>query len=504
MTEPIVLRSDAIKQLKEGLGTGASSSSEAAVVSSDVSELSASLSSSQITIANLKEDVVSMKSTIETMRKQIAELATKTNTAIEEIQVETPDAPTAEDEQEEAPVYTVDTGSVNTNIITSDASTFVRHYTYDNLHVVIVYGKQAMRDKEDGVVYDYVSFPDLSSYSGNGMLPFLDDGICMINVNGNKLTITGNRPLGTETVNAALDFTRQIDETTPRYYSAFWFDRSAVSKLFTFEDGALLSSVVSMSSPYFATHAMLNVNGSLSNVHFLHISTKTVANISAGSQVNIAQFNDNLSITTGLFMGVGFACSNDKSLRTHFQVIAPAVNTIAIRSHMYDIPANSNITINLIWIDSKTTAADYTVRVGNSELTTSDKFSKQFIYKHLNVFQSYGGIVEKDVTPCIAGLSPSLSLPSFYDFRQTVMGWAVVNRKYTNPLWTSQNKWEEQRGLYPVAAAQLSDGNIQLEACNRRIDSNTDFAPTSSGSYTMASIEAISSAYTNMQLIWFA
>ena len=96
MSDPIVLRSDAIKQLKDDLIAGGSGSGSSDNVVDNVSSLASSVTSSQSSINTMRNDIANLKTAISTLKAQMVALVENNNLTLEqmeEITVPEPDAP---------------------------------------------------------------------------------------------------------------------------------------------------------------------------------------------------------------------------------------------------------------------------------------------------------------------------------------------------------------------------------------------------------------------------
>ena len=254
---------------------------------------------------------------------------------------------------------------------------------------------------------DVATFPSLNGYTGHGYItPGVKDadGQFISKLEGSKIKIK-------TATNAT--FTAS---TAPIYQSFFWFDRSAQSKLFGFEDGQLISSAVSTASPSYAVHARLG------NLHLLTISTQLLRDLAMDASVNICQFSSNLAITTGSLMGWGYGVNANLNTGFIVKVTAPNNNTISISNPQYSkieivkdtydssnngkiitsdgtgtVTAGSFITINLMWIDARTVENECIIKTGTTAFTSNDAFARHFNYKHINLIQMYGSLSLDDV-----------------------------------------------------------------------------------------------------------
>ena len=383
MSEPIVLRSEAITSVVnriDGVDLSPSSGS-----SEELQTLSSDVSASQSSITNMKNDIATLKNNVLLIQEQIRAIAESLEgqVTLDDIQVVDPDAPTAADGENDAPVYTVGTGTLNSNVWNVNSTSFCRHYTFDNLHVVLV-NAAPLNDTMPTTLTDYASFSALPGYTGHGYLPAFHLSSCpLVRIEGNKLRLMGNNVI------------TKIDTSQCYTYQAWWFDRSADSKLFTFEDGSLITTYVSANSPHHALHAQLG------NLHFLSISTQAAADIPKGTTVNVCSFLNNLRISTGVYMGNidSYTLNNSGGMApglTHSHYLtAPNTTTIAMTASA-DIPAGSYLVAQVMWIDAQTAQEGCTVENAKSTfLNSNTTFAKWFTYGHLNMIQIYGGHSEK-------------------------------------------------------------------------------------------------------------
>ena len=515
MSEPIVLRSDALAQLKQNLGAG-EGSGNSSDVSDKVDSLSSGVADSKTSISSMRNDIAVLKSDVETLKLKLVELVSNNNLTLEElnaITVPEPDAPKEEDHDSDAPVYTVTNGTLNSSLFQADATSFCRHYTYDNLHMVIIYAiRKAYTFGSDWV--DVATFPSLNGYTGHGYItPLARQPVhiqFIAKLEGNKIKMKAGGGQFTAT-------------TAPIYQSFFWFDRSAQSKLFEFEDGQLLSSNVSVASPSYAVHAKLG------NLHLLTISTQLINELRNEASINVAQFTSNLAITTGTLMGWGYTVSSDLTTGRAVSVSAPNNNTIQIMNQpsnkttvvtdtknssragltygvgSFPIPGGSFITINLMWIDARTVEGECVVKSGTTAFTSNDAFAKHFNYKHINLVQMYGSLSVNDVNgnknPHAVGvfndkISLPASSPRWEGNDYTTMGyeqaWRIGTKTYSS-----------------IEEAQLNG------VCVCDFDNNKTFTmpgitcPTVhmvDGVYGTLSREQIMaySCYENIQIVWFS
>ena len=414
MSEPVVLRSEAIASIINkinGVEDGANGQSN-----EELQTLSSNVSSNQTSLSVMRNDIVQLKESVALLKNQIVEIVNQVNVAVSSIEgdhqvdisdvgVERPDDPTEDDvitEQNPNPItYRVDSGALNIACFQSDSTSICKHYTYDNLHVVMVNTSYVGGTAQD-TEFELATFPTLSTYSGNSFLPaYKSDqgpGIAVA-VNNNSLM---------------LKISKSTPYTSAFCYTTFWFDRSQSSRLFDMQDGQLISSVCATANPSYATHACVG------NLHFLTISTQLVSKISGNLDVSICQFPSNLSITTGAYMGTGWGYSADGKDMYPFAVTAPNNNTIAIRlfkgafGTYLSIPANTFITINLMWIDSKATGNNCSIALGTVPACDSaDRFAKHFNYKHLNVIQMYGNHSSVYASKIIGRFDNEITLPAY-------------------------------------------------------------------------------------------
>ena len=526
MSEPIVLRSDALAQLKQNLGAGGEVSGVSSDVSEKVDSLSSGVADSKTSISSMRNDIAVLKSDVETLKLKLVEVVKNNNLTLEqleEITVPEPDAPKEEDHDSDAPVYTVTNGTLNSTLFQADATSFCRHYTYDNLHMVIIYAiRKAYKFSKDEWV-DVATFPSLNGYTGHG---YITPGVKQRNIQfiskieGNKIKIKAE---------STATYCKFEASTAPIYQSFFWFDRSAQSKLFEFEDGQLLSSNVSVASPSYAVHAKLG------NLHLLTISTQLINDLSIDSYINVCQFTSNLAITTGTLMGWGYAVRSNLSRGHCFKVSAPNNNTIQITNprierteviednlnssnngQVYNwtgnvpIPAGAFISINLMWIDARTVENECVVKNGTTAFTSNDAFAKHFNYKHINLIQMYGSLSVNDVNRnknphAIGVFSDKISLPA------------------TSPRWEGgdytsikyQQTWKIRSKI-----GTSTEKTDSLAVCLCDFDNDKTFTMpgitcpvvkmcTESGDYPYSTTlysETIQeySCYENFQIVWFS
>ena len=245
-------------------------------------------------------------------------------------------------------------------------------------------GGGPLNDTMPTTLTDYASFSALPGYTGHGYLPAFHPTACpLARIEGNKLRLMGNNVI------------TKIDTSQCYTYQVWWFDRSAESKLFTFEDGSLITTYVSANSPHHALHAQLG------NLHFLSISTQAAADIPKGTTVNVASFLNNLRISTGVYMGNidSYTLNNSGGMApglTHSHYLtAPNTTTIAMTASA-DIPAGSYLVAQVMWIDAQTAQEGCTVENAKSTfLNSNTTFAKRFIYGHLNMCQIYGSRSDK-------------------------------------------------------------------------------------------------------------
>ena len=441
MSEPIVIRSEQLSQLKDSIVGGGEAVSSTANPEADarVSSLSSDVDSSKVSISTLQDEVSTLKASVAQMKLQMAaivETMDNNNLTIEHLNEIVPtevDAPTAEDGDSAAPVYSVSTGTLNSSMFNADSTSFCRHYIYDNLHVIMISATRQAFTFEAGTWYEVASFSNLSGYTGHGYIaPCVMSALNPVNTAHGICRLEGSK------IKIMFASKKTFSATTqPQPWSFFWFDRDAQSKLFSFEDGQLVSTAVSINSPASAVH------GRLGNLHFLSITTQLVNALAADSYVNICQFTSNLSITTGSHMGLCTATASDLSKSYPMQVVAFSNNTIGVmnplclRSTQTDmlsgsnltdwyykngrddtIPAGSFITLDVMWIDARTVEGGASIVNGTTAMNTNDAFAKHFKLGHLNVIQAYGSLsAPSQNTSEIASFSSAVSIP------------------WTNPQW---------------------------------------------------------------------
>ena len=406
MSDPIVLRSDAIKQLKDDLIAGGSGSGSSDNVVDNVSSLASSVTSSQSSINTMRNDIANLKTAISTLKAQMVALVENNNLTLEqmeEITVPEPDAPVAEDHDSDAPVYAVTNGTLNSDIFNADSTATCKHYTYDNLHVIIICATRKQFTLTHDQVYDLATFPSMSGFTGNGyMIP------CMGNLDivvtswweANKLRIksfNGNKIC--------------LATTVPEYITFFWFDRSAQSKLFTFEDGVFTGAASNTASNTYAVHAKLE------NLHFLSVSAQLKQAIGENEQANICQFATNLTIPTGAHMGLATLTMSNRQYGRLCEVVAPNNSTIAIKC-LNGLPSTVSdtdgyVSMSIMWIDAITATTNATVETGTTTFDTNDSFAKRFMLGHLNYVQAYGGTSTPSSNASnIATFGAALTIPS--------------------------------------------------------------------------------------------
>ena len=473
MTEPIVLRSEAINRLQAALDQNGLNGTSTTEQQAQINALSSSSSSAATSLATLRSDIVDIKEAIKLLKAQMAEVAEKAGATIEGIETTGADAPTEEDEQEGAVIYRVDLGAINSAKFESNSSTFAKHYVYDVLHVVEI-NTAFSSDSQTSNDVELATFPNLVGYSGSGYLAPVPGitNYTIINDDNYATSSSGTLKINGNKVHLTLGDSTTVD-TSLRYMSGFWFDRSTAPRVFNIEDGALLSSVVSPSTPYHATHAYLG------NLHFLTINTKTVQKITAKTNTTIAQFQGNLSIPCGVHMGVCSVQPSVLSAQFHAYVSAPNINSISIYSNNDDIPADSFLTINLIWLDNKATSSDAVVKVGSPRsLPSSDAFAKHFIYKHINAVQIYGNVANRD---------KSLNVGATFEDD-------VILPTYDSNITTFDNIIRTE--------AQLMGGEKQRLGLKLtwQHDNNKSFTAT----LPLSLMNYSDAGYTNFTMLWFA
>ena len=489
MSDPIILRSEAINSAVNSMETRINDVSDTVTNSSEVASLSTVVTDAQISLTTMKNDIVKMKDAISLLQKQIVHLATSTSTELSDVKNTGDDAPTTEDEEEGAIPYSIDLGTFATDKgWKSDSTTVCKHYTYDVLHVILMStaytGTEkawtkayiAKTDKVDNLLV--ATFPDLSSYKGHGFLPMVmpgpshqasansldasaDDSFRFVDFLIRNNTVQCHRPLSTP-----------LNSASNQVLCSFWFDLSRQSRMFEIENGQLISSVASIASPSFCVHAKLG------NLHFLSISTKTTSIIPTGQQTQIASFANNLAVSTGGFMGTGVAVSNDEESNLLFNVMAPSNNAIAVRPRYKAIPVNSYLSIGLVWIDSLAVAGDCDVKLGTTPaLSGAGAFAKLFTYKHLNVCQIYGTGSEFS-SRVVGRFSEAINTP-FYDA-------SIAHPTYMEAVKETNNSTEIKNGSAIQTVKQTSDTAFS----NLSVLTNSD-------GWVVDSPQ-------NVQLLWFA
>ena len=385
MSEPISVRTEAIKTLRTLLGQSTGAEGDVAL-----DELNGEISNTNSSVSTLGTSVVDLKKELALLKAQMKAIADAQNVDIDSIEIKPEDAATAEEQAGTAPIkYSVETGTMNTNYFKSDSTHYMKHYTYDNLHVIwySLITTQSINDTSKQT--EVATFTDLSSVPDSGACMEVNKDISgMFSISGNSVYIQNCSSIYTDVAG---------------YF--FWFDRNAQSRLFTFEDGFLVGSNVATTAPFYATHAYVG------NLHFLTIHTKAITQMNVGSSSTLAfkmaEFPNSLSIPDANMMGrCGFwTGSNAYKLDT----IAPDNKTISISSKGLSISINSLITINVMWIDTRAVQNDFTVITGTSTaMTSADKYVKYLKYGHFNFVQAYG------CTPS-AGISSSTKIVAKFD-----------------------------------------------------------------------------------------
>ena len=371
---------------------------------------------SKTSITAMRDDIANLKVSVANINARLLAMITDNNLSAEQLEAITvpePDAPTDEDSDADAPVYSVDNGSLNADMFNADSTATCKHYTYDNLHVIIIDATRKAFTFTDATWYDMATFPNLSSYSGHGYItPLLFNNTIgnghnryITRIEGNKIRIKCNGNIASS------------ESTRSEHMCYFWFDRTAQSKLFQFEDGQLYSYGFSINSPNHCVHA------SIGNLHFLSIQTQSLSECAKDLDVEMCQFTNNLAIPCGAHLGIG--CSVPTQLLNTNQLLikAPSNNKISIRGINCVIPTNAYITINCMWIDARALAAvtgapgDTIVEQGTTAYDSNDSFARRFNYGHLNVIQAYG-----------SQSTPSESSANIAVFSQT------LTNPFTNPM----------------------------------------------------------------------
>ena len=370
MTEPISVRTEAINTLRTLLGQSTGSGD------TELDTLSGEISSANATTSTLANSVVSLKNSVALLKAQMEVIATKVNADISSVEIKESDA--ASDEELAGTsniVYSVEKGTIDIDNFYSDETHWIKHYTYDTLHIITYCLKTAKKlATADSQIWKVASFTDLSSVP--------DSGACMgeCSYSGAVFMIENN--------NVYIKLTAATYLAAGEVYSGnfFWFDRNLSSKMFTYDDGYLVSANVAASSPFFATHA------SVGNLHFLSIHTKTVKQFTSNTEYKLAEFSVNLPITNASNMGT-VAGHNGTYARVG-RVIAPDTKTISFiwdHTQSKTMEVNTFLAINSIWIDSNATANDFAIYNGSTSVaSSSNKICKYLTYKHFNVIQVSG------------------------------------------------------------------------------------------------------------------
>ena len=370
MTEPISVRTEAINTLRTLLGqsTGESGSDEA------LDTVNSNITNTNSNVSSLNTSVVDLKNSIALLQAQMQVVAAKVNADISSVEVKDLDAPTEEEQAGTSNiVYSVESGNINTNYFLSDSTHYIKHYTYDNLHVII-YALEAsatISPYQNGGKYEVATFNDLSSCP--------DPTNC------------GGKFLGTygyfymEGNSLMIKVGLSLSATDKLAGCIYWFNRSAASKLFTFEDGYMITSNFAGVNPYYATHAYVG------NLHFLTIHTKTVQQLASSTTIPVAEFVNNMSIPNANMMGWALSSTPlGGNAYNYFEVCATNNKTIAMRT-LRDVPINTPFAIDLIWVDQKATANDFYIVNGTTKsFTSTDKYCKYLKYEHFNLIQVYG------------------------------------------------------------------------------------------------------------------
>ena len=510
MSEPIVLRSEAVTALANQINGVQDSGNEG--VSETVSNLSSDIQSSASNIAGIMNDIASMKQSIALLQTNVNKLAQATPDIAFDLTVTDPDAPSAEPGDSSAPAYSVSTGAVNSSVFLSNSTSFARHYTYDNLHMIILSlgmtSQSFPSSFTDGITFNGA----LSGFSGHGYLPaWAQTYQQMVKIDGTKLKVATGTAYA---INVS-------DYQTPHYYSYFWFDRGADARLpWNFEDGSIVSSVASTAAPSFATYA------NLGNIHFLHISTVLVANVAKNTQVNIAQFINNMTITTGINMGFGWAtriATDCACLK--FQVVAPSTNTISIVS-VDELKAGDYISINLMWIDNRAAQQDCTITTGSTGLTTTDAFARHVNHGRLHLAQMYGSTSGKKTNIFSLGeFSETLnhSIPTNPVINTIVpetVSWRFRYKSDTNSWSTATGSYGPRPSDYSITLSDKKKFTVpnntgMLDYC-RYLGENAAKAAIGASKYnqnnnSLTNDQKIQNTYydsytgyQNVQFVWFA
>ena len=370
MSEPISVRTEAINTLRTLLGQSTGSEGDVAL-----DELSNELSSTNTTTNTLANSIVSLKNSVALLKAQMELINETVKADLSTVEIKDPDAPTQEEQTGSGSTikYTVEKGTIEIDYFYDDETHYIKHYTYDNLHVITycLKLKKAVFSSSTLQTYKVATFTDLSSVP--------DSGTCMgIFKYKSWFSIENN--------NIFLNFGRgeQLNKDVCESGYFYWFDRNSSSKMFTFEDGYLVSANVATASPFYATHAYVG------NLHFLTIHTKAVQELTNGQEFKIAEFPNILSMPNANLMG-HFVRHN--GLWCHTGIVKASDNrTISIKgSDAVAFHTNSFIALNLIWIDTKAVTNDTAISNATStDFTSTDKYAKYLKYGRFNVVQAYG------------------------------------------------------------------------------------------------------------------
>ena len=111
---------------------------------------------------------------------------------IDNVHIEDPDAPTAEEQAGTGSTikYTVEKGTMNPDAFYDDETHWIKHYTYDNLHVIEYSLKTKNKLFKSYGKIEVASFNDLSSvpHSGSAM-GFFHNRVFVFSIENNKVYV---------------------------------------------------------------------------------------------------------------------------------------------------------------------------------------------------------------------------------------------------------------------------------------------------------------------------
>ena len=392
MSEPISVRTEAINTLRTLLGQSTGAEGDVAL-----DELSNELSSANTTTNTLANSIVSLKNSVALLKAQVEAIAAQNSVDISGVKIQDPDAPSSEEQTGSGTTvkYTVEKGTIETTNFLDDETHWIKHYTYDNLHIITYCLKtvKVLNSQTGTIAFKVATFSDLSSVPDGGNMGYFGN-YSLFYIEGNNVILrqTTGSGAGLGSINK--------DYSTSGYF--FWFDRSQTPKMFTIEDGYLVGANVATYSPNYAIHAYVG------NLHFLTIHTKTIKQLDKNTTWKIAEFPNNLAIPNANAMGEWV--SRDINYGAIFQHLVKASDskTITISNPSNNVYTDSALTMNLIWIDSQSMESSTTiVNATSTSATSSDKYARYLTRGHFNVVQVYGQLGDSNTLASFADPVPT-------------------------------------------------------------------------------------------------